>query len=81
MNEMTRGNWIVALVVIVAASIVLFVQLDAVPRPMPPTSTPAPTIVTETCSENIAVVMTGTSESGVTKPIKINVRVAIPCGK
>ncbi len=79
MSGMTRGNWVVALVVIVAASIVLFVQLDAVPRPAPPTSTPAPTAVAETCFENIAVVMTGTSESGVTKPVKINVRVAVPC--
>ncbi len=79
MNGMTRGNWVVVLVVIVAASIVLFVQLDAVPRPVP--LTPTPTAVAETCVENIAVVMTGTSESGVIKPVKINVRVAIPCGK
>ncbi len=81
MNGMTRGNWIVVLVVIVAASIVLFVQLDAVPRPMPPTPTPAPTAIVETCFENIAVVMTGTSESGVTKPVQITVRAAVPCGK
>ncbi len=79
MNGMTRGNWVVVLVVIVAASIVLFVQLDAVPRPVPPIPIPAPTQVVETCFENIAVVMTGTSESGVTKPVKINVRVAVPC--